>query len=134
MEGKVILLDTGILIDYFRKTNKQNSLFHKLVAQYPEFRISVITHFEILRGSNDRQEAFWRNILKDIEIVSYFPMMNYTALRIRDELKKKRKSISIEDLIIAATAVHLNFSLATLNENHFNLISGLELITPSSLQ
>ena len=52
MEGKIILLDTGILIDYFRKTNKQNSIFHKLVAQYFVFGISVITHFEILRGSN----------------------------------------------------------------------------------
>lgn len=134
MEGKIILLDTGILIDYFRKTNKPNSIFHKLVAQYSVFRISVITHFEILRGSNLKQELFWRDILKEIEIVSYFPMINYTALRIRDELKAKRKSISIEDLIIAATAVHLNFPLATLNENHFNSISNLELITPSSLQ
>ena len=52
MEGKIILPDTCILIDYFRKTNKQNSIFNKLVAQYSEFRISVITHFEILRGSN----------------------------------------------------------------------------------
>lgn len=134
MEDKIILLDTGILIDYFRKTNKQNSLFQKLVAQNSEFRISVITHFEILRGSNSKQEIFWREILRDIEIISYFPMMNYTALRIRDELKKKRKSIAIEDLIIAATAVHFNFSLATLNENHFNSISGLELFTRSSFQ
>ncbi len=86
------------------------------------------------RRYNLKQELFWRDILKEIEIVSYFPMINYTALRIRDELKAKRKSISIEDLIIAATAVHLNFPLATLNENHFNAISNLELITPSSLQ
>lgn len=134
MEDKIILLDTGILIDYFRKTNKQNSLFQKLVTKNSEFRISVITHFEILRGSNFKQEIFWRDLLKDIEIISYFPMMNYTALRIRDELKKKRKSISIEDLIIAATAVHFDFSLATLNENHFNSISKLELITRFSLQ
>ena len=134
MEGKIILLDTGILIDYFRKTNKEYSIFHRLVTQYSEFRISVITHFEILRGSNLKQEIFWRELLKEIEIISYFPMINYTALRIRDEQKKKRRSISIEDLIIAATAVHLNFPLATLNEKHFNAISNLELITPSSLQ
>ena len=134
MEDKIILLDTGILFDYFRKTNKQNSLFQKLVAQNSEFRKSVITHFEILRGSNSKQEIFWREILRDIEIISYFPMMNYTVLRIRDELKRKRKSIAIEDLIIAATAVHFIFSLATLNENHFNSISGLELVTRYSLQ
>ena len=134
MKGKIILLDTGILIDYFRKTNKQNSIFHKLVAQYSEFRISVITHFEIFRGSNSKQGSFWRDLLIEIEVVSYFLMINYTALRIRDELKTKRKSIPLEDLIIAATAVQLNFPLATLNENHFNAKSNLELITPSSLQ
>lgn len=134
MEDKIILLDTSILIDFFRKTNKPNSFFHKLSAQNSVFRISVITHFEILRGSNSKQELFWRDLLKDIEIISYFPMINYTALHIREGLKKKRKSISLEDLIIAATALHYNYTLATLNEDHFNLIDDLELLTPSSIR
>ncbi|MDX2046086.1 MAG: type II toxin-antitoxin system VapC family toxin [Chitinophagaceae bacterium] len=133
MEGQLILLDTSVLIEYFRKTNKTNSLLHKLSHQYSEFHISVLTHFEILRGINEKQQKFWWDILKDIQINSYTPSMNYTALQIRNELKKKRKSISIEDLIIAATAVHYNRPLATLNESHFNLISTLSLVTPASL-
>lgn len=59
------------------------------------------------------------------EVISYFPAMNYTALQIQKQLKSKRKGISLQDLIIASTAVHFQFTLATLNVKHFE--SAVEL-------
>lgn len=32
MAGELILLDTSILVDFFKKTNKKNSDFYQLVA------------------------------------------------------------------------------------------------------
>jgi predicted nucleic acid-binding protein len=60
MENKLILLDTNVLIDYFRKTKKENTFFHLLSGLNIPFSVSVITHFEILRGVNEKQEKFWK--------------------------------------------------------------------------
>lgn len=52
MADELICLDSSVLIDYFRKTKKENSFFFELSNQYPSFAVSVITEFEILSGSN----------------------------------------------------------------------------------
>jgi predicted nucleic acid-binding protein len=127
MADQIILLDTNVLIDYFRKSTKQKTILHTLVKDNRKLAISVITHFEILRGINEQQEQFWWELLKDIEVISYFPAVNYTALQIQRQLKAKRKSISIQDLLIAATAVHFQFPLATLNLKHFENIEELKI-------
>jgi|GEM_PF-5191738 len=36
--------------------------------------------------------------------------------------------------LIAASSLYYNYSLATINEKHFQNIEGLHLITPSSFQ
>lgn len=128
MENKVILLDTSVLINFFRKSKKENSFLNRLVVSNSTFQISVITHFEILRGITPDQQKFWWSLLKNIEVISYTPAMNYTATAIINNLKSKRKSISVQDLMIAATAVHFNFPLATLNQKHFEDIDELQLI------
>ena len=128
MEDQLILLDTNVLIQYFRTKDKKKTFLHQLALENPNFAISVITHFEVLRGVNEVQEEFWWNFLKDIEVMSYFPAINYTAVQIQKQLKVLRKSINIQDLIIAATAVHLQYPLATLNLKHFENIEGISLI------
>jgi predicted nucleic acid-binding protein len=128
MENQVILLDTNILIDYFRKTKKEYSTFHRLSLKNKIFAISVVTHFEILRGITQPQELFWKLLLNKLNILPYTPSINVTAVSVLQNLKPKRKSISFEDLIIASTALHFQYSLATLNTRHFNNIDGLDLI------
>lgn len=50
MANKVILVDTSILIDYYRKTDKENSVWIGLVRQEYSFAISAITKYEIYSG------------------------------------------------------------------------------------
>lgn len=61
MADELICLDSTILIDYFRKTKKENSFFFELANQYSTFAVSIITEFEILSGSNQNQnqKEFW---------------------------------------------------------------------------
>lgn len=47
MANQVILVDTSILIDYYRKTDKANSVWITLVRQEYSFAISAITKYEI---------------------------------------------------------------------------------------
>lgn len=130
----IICLDASPLIDYYRKKHKEKTFFYQLTKAYHGFVLPVTSHFEILRGSNPNQHSFWENMFADLLIIPYQPYINETAILIVNQLKTKRKTIDFKDLLIAATSLHYNYSLATINEKHFRDIEGLHLITPSSFQ
>jgi len=129
----LILLDTSVLIDYFRKKRRETSFFYQLASISNNFCISVITHYEISCGINLQQDSFWSSFFTDIINVPYNTSLNLTAVRVTKDLKKNRKSIEFKDLIIGSTALHHNYQLATINVKHFEYIDGLKLITPDSL-
>ena len=129
MEKEIVLLDTSILIEYFRKTDKSKSLLYKLSEsdQY-RFAVSSITKFEIYTGSNEKQNKFWDTFF---ELLIVLPFDSTTALIAADlniELKKMRKQITIPDLFIAATALQSDLKTATNNLKHLERISTLKLI------
>lgn len=124
----LILLDSSVLIDYFRKTKKESSFFVTLLARPSSFAVSVITEFEVYVGSKEAHQPFWDGIFNQLTILSLTSDCIKTALTIHHELKQKRQQIAFPDLLIAATAKSYNLPLATLNEKHFNRVSDLELI------
>lgn len=129
MENKIICLDTSVLIDYFRKKNKQNTFFFQLTKKYSIFAVSVITEYEIYTGSNNEQEKFWNKFFEFLTILPVNSDVIKNAIKIEKELKKTRKSIDIPDLFIAATTIENNMILATLNTKHFENIENIQLIT-----
>ncbi len=128
MEMQIICLDTSVLIDYFRKTNKSKSFFYELTKEYDLFAVSAITEYEIYCGSNIEQDLFWDNFFNKIVTLPYNSEANRVTITIERDLKGKNKSIDIPDLMIAGTAIANNMKLATLNVKHFERIGGLELI------
>ena len=128
MADKIILTDTSILIDYFRKTDKDNSVLISLFDQGYDFTISAITHYEIYSGTTANQLIFWKSLLQRTKILALDEIVAQTAVDINNELKRKRKQIEIADLFIAATAVAYNLPFATLNRKHFERIDSLDLV------
>lgn len=128
MANKVILIDTSILIDYYRKTNKAKSVWIELINQEYQFAISVITKYELYSGATQSQILFWNSILASISIIPFNELCVDTAVKINSDLKRKRKQIDLADLFIAATAMTQNFSIATLNKKHFDRIDGLVIV------
>lgn len=128
MADKIILVDTSILIDYYRKTEKENSVWIKLVRQGHSFAISAVTKYEIYAGATPNQLAFWDNVLQAVTVLPLDEVSVDTAVTINIALKKKRKQIDLADLFIAATAVTRNLPFATLNRKHFERIDTLTLI------
>jgi tRNA(fMet)-specific endonuclease VapC len=59
MAGELILLDTSVLIDYYRKTDESNSVLMGLLDKGYRFAISVVTKYEICAGATDSQQSFW---------------------------------------------------------------------------
>lgn len=58
MADKVIMIDTSILIDYYRKSDKTNSVLISLIKQEYNFVISAITKYEIYAGVTASQLSF----------------------------------------------------------------------------
>ena len=128
MADKLILVDTSILIDFYRKTDKSNSAWMALVRLEYEFAISVVSKFEIYSGATTNQLTFWESVLQRITVFPFDDKTVDIAVDINKELKRKRKQIDIPDLFIAATALQYQIPLATLNTKHFARIDGLMVI------
>lgn len=128
MENNVILLDTSILIDYFRKSDKQNSILISLFDKGYEFSISAITHYEIYSGATELQLPFWNDLLARTTILPFDESVSQIAVNLNSDLKRSRNQIGMADLFIAATAISNNLSLSSLNKKHFERIDELSLI------
>ena len=130
MADKIIMVDTSILIDYYRKSDKANSVWVALVRQGYKFAISTITKYEIYSGATMSQLDFWKSILQAIEVIPFDESAVNTAVNINATLKQKRKQIDLADLFIAATAIAIanDLHLATLNRKHFERIDRLNIV------
>jgi tRNA(fMet)-specific endonuclease VapC len=128
MAIKLILLDTSILIDYFRKPNKKKTILVELINKGYTFSISTITKFEIYTGATENQLEFWNTLFKNFKIFSFDEKSADIASKLNTELKKKRKQIDIADLFIASIAIAQKIPIATSNKKHFERIDGITII------
>jgi tRNA(fMet)-specific endonuclease VapC len=128
MADNLILVDTSILIDYYRKTNKANAVWVSLIDKGYEFAISAITKYELYSGATKSQITFWDSILALISVISFDEGCVDTAVQINAVLKQKRKQIDLADLFIAAKAMANNLPITTLNKKHFERIDGLSVV------
>ncbi len=61
MANQITMVDTSILIDYFRKKDKSKTRLFALSQQYENLCISSITEFEIYMGAKGEQHIFLGN-------------------------------------------------------------------------
>lgn len=128
MADKIVMVDTSILIDYYRKTDKENSAWMPLIRQEYRFAISVVTKYEIYSGAGESQLEFWNNALKKVDVIAFDEAAVNAAIEINAALKRKRKQIDLADLFIAATAITYGLPFATLNRKHFDRIDDLIIV------
>ena len=128
MADKIVLVDTSILIDYYRKTDKEKSVWIALIRQGYSFVISAFTKYEIYSGATQSQLLFWDSIFQQLSVISFDESCVDTSVKINANLKRKRKQIDIADLFIAATAVTHDYKLATLNKKHLDRIEELNIL------
>ena len=129
MADKKIMIDSTILIDYFRKTDKSKSKLVELSMKYDKIYISTVTEFEVINGATNTQLDFWNNMLKGFTILDFDSKAARQAAIIVQQLKTKRKSIDKPDLFIASTAVSHGLTLDTANKKHFEFIDSLNLLS-----
>ena len=128
MGNPTILIDTSILIEYFRKKKKEKTILYNLSSKY-NFAISTITEFEFLVGFGDKDLDFAGKLLAKFSILPFNSECVKVAREIYKDLRSKNKLILPPDIFIAATAIHHDLQLITLNVKHFRRISTLKLFS-----
>ena len=122
------MVDSTILIDYFRKTDKSNARLITHFENYDRLYISSVTEFEVINGASLVHLQFWDQMLSRFSILDFDSAVARQAVKIVQQLKTKRKSIDKPDLFIAATAVTHGLTLDTANKKHFIHIDSLNLL------
>lgn len=123
------MVDTSILIDYLRKTDKKNARLVTHFKNYGQLYISSITEFEVLNGAKKLHLVFWDGMLPRFTVLDFDSKAARQAAAITEQLKSKRKTIDKPDLFIAATAVVNGLHFNTLNIKHFTHIDKLLMLT-----
>ena len=128
MADKKIMIDTSVLIEYFRKSDKNKTRLVQLSLDFDHIYISSITEFEIFNGATPNQIQFWNELISKLTVLHFDSQAARIAAKIVSNLKKKRKSIDKPDLFIASTALANKLTLATLNKKDFDVIDSLSVI------
>jgi len=124
------LIDTDIII-YSLKGNNPVQNWMLKNQNIPKF-ISVITYGELIYGAR-KSNHVERNIATANRIAELFPVIdiNKGIIEIFGEIRAKLEisgnRIEDMDLLIASTALYMNYSLVTNNKSHFRRIEDLVL-------
>jgi len=126
-----VILDTSVLISLEKA---ESSLDEFIVGREAEpFGISVVTVSELLHGVH-RADSERRRVKRESyveRIIDLFPVYPFDLAagriyaRVWANLLQKHLFVGAHDLIIAATAISLGFSVVTFNLRDFEKIEGL---------
>lgn len=117
------LIDTNILIDYFRKSKRAVEFLESL----KEIIVSAVSVGEIYQGLRNKQELrFAKQFLGSIKILPIDEQLSKLSLELLERYTLSHGLI-ILDALIAATAIKHNLTLITGNVKHFEMIKELKL-------
>jgi predicted nucleic acid-binding protein len=132
-----IILDSSVIIDAERSGRSIRQLLEHISAARVEegVGVSVVTIAELVHGAyraksidvRNRRLEFIDRLARDLPVYSVTLEIARIAGRIEGESASRGVIVGFEDLLIGATAIHLKYSVATLNFRDFARIPGLQL-------
>lgn len=119
MSGDNIVADTSVLINFFNG--------HEFAKEFLEGRniwLSGISEIEVLSfpGLSVNDKKLIRSFFNECKIIDLTPEIKEVAIEIRSRHKTK-----LPDAVIAATAIHLDFPLFTMDKG-FKKITELQSV------
>ena len=112
MENTNILIDTSVLIQYLRASNKENTLLIKAFMTKNCF-ISSITAFELYIGAtSESKKQDCHKIIQSLEFLPFDYAQAQIAADIYLRPQKQKSNIEFRDILIAASAVSHEYAFA----------------------
>ena len=129
MATQRILIDSSLIIDYFRKKKKDKAPLYQLFQRNNNLFISTLTIYELLCGAkNEQLQNDTEKILALFNVIEFGTIEASKAANLYKLLKKQNKIIETIDILIAATALSHSLSIATLNKAHFIRFQDLQIV------
>jgi len=126
----LILCDTNILIEFY-KNNQQIVRELRAIGQ-SQIAISIITAAELFYGAYNKQEL--HQLQQNIALIHCLPLnepIGELHLRLVADYSLSH-NLTLPDALIAATAVHFQIPLYTLNHKDFHYLPELKLYQPTT--
>jgi len=125
----MILCDTNILIEVYRKNTTIISVLER-IAQHNIIVISDVTRAEMLVGARNNNEM--QILINELGQIKCLPIQSEISALSIQLLTTYHLShgLDFHDALIAATAIHHNIELFTLNVKDFSFISEIRLYQP----
>ena len=122
----MILCDTNILIETYRKNTNVISVLNGIVRS-DAIAISDVTRAEILVGARNKHEM--KILINELGQLKCLPVQSEISARSIHLLVEYHLShgLDFHDALIAATAIHYNIELYTLNVKDFVFIPNIKL-------
>lgn len=121
MKNSGILLDSDVIIRFFRGKEDIVSAIHKVII-HSNIYVTPISIAEIYAGARPKEEKIINAFFSLIDTVD----ITYTTGKLAGEyLNKYSKSHNVEiaDSLIAATSTNFSLKLWTLNRKHYPMIN-----------
>ena len=128
-----IIFDTSAIIAIERGHESLDALITG--REEESFGISVVTAAELLHGveradTEDRKlrrQAFVEKVIESFPVFPFDLMVSRIYARIWAAIARKGWTVGSHDLIIAATAISLDYTVATINIRDFEKIPGVKI-------
>ncbi|MEK7254987.1 MAG: type II toxin-antitoxin system VapC family toxin, partial [Bacteroidota bacterium] len=120
-----MVIDSSYFIEFYRAKDKTKTAFANLPSNSRLF-VSLITRFELMAGAHTPQK--WQEmeiLLQRISLLNFTTSIADEAAKIFLSLRQKGQIIGTLDIFIAATALHHQLPVATLNKKDFSKVPGL---------
>ncbi len=133
-----LILDSSLLIAGERRGQHVWDILERVQASQGETEsaLSAVTVVELAQGiyrakseaDRQRRRNFVAELCQTIPVHTLTLEIAQLAGRIEGEQAAKGVVIALPDLLIGVTALHLGYSVATLNARHFRLNPGLSVV------
>lgn len=119
MNGNNIVADTSLLVNFFNGIEPAKKILNE-----QHIWVSVITEIELLSYPllTDKDDRIIRSFLDHCMVIELSEVIRELAIKTRKEF-----SLKVPDAIIAATSMHLDFPLITMDTD-FKKIDSLNVV------
>lgn len=133
-----VILDSSIIVAAERRGQTVLQILEGVRASQgdKEVGLSVVTIAELIHGAyraqttarQERRLEFIDRLTSDVPVHPVSLDIARLAGRIEGQQEGKGIQIAFEDLLIGATALHLDYAVATLNRRDFQRVPGLSIV------